>query len=119
QEIALARARLLEGLAERRADAVNHPPAALFTVGLLSLLNVLLQQPLEDVLQPLRLSDAARQALLHQDGPWAPYLQLANDLERHDMASATVNAVAFGGVAQVLEVSDAAWSWAAGVKSNS
>jgi c-di-GMP phosphodiesterase len=115
QEIALARARLLEGLAERRADAINHPPAALFTVGLLSLLNVLLQQPLEAVLQPLRLSDAARQALLHQSGPWASYLQLATDLEHHDMESATVNAMAFGGVAQVLEVSDAAWSWAAGV----
>ncbi|MFM8898707.1 MAG: EAL and HDOD domain-containing protein [Burkholderiales bacterium] len=116
QEIALARARLLEGLAHRRNDAVNHPPVALFTVGLLSLLNVLLQQPLDEVLKPLRLSEPARQALLVQSGPWAPYLQLAADLERHDMASATVNALEFGGVAEVLKISDAAWAWAAGVR---
>ena len=116
QEIALARARLLEELARRRDDAVNHPPAALFTVGLLSLLNVLLQQPLDEVLKPLRLSEPARQALLEQSGPWAPYLQLAADLERHDMASATISALEFGGVAQVLEISDAAWAWAAGVR---
>ena len=116
QEIALARARLLESLAEQRGDAVNHPPAALFTVGLLSLLDVLLQQPLTQVMQPLRLTDAARQALLDHSGPWAPYLQLAADLERHDMAAATVNAMAFGGVAKVLELSDAAWAWAAQVR---
>ncbi len=119
QEIALARARLLEGLAQQRGDAVNHPPAALFTVGLLSLMDVLLQQPLNQVMQPLRLTEAARQALLDKTGPWAPYLQLAADLERHDMASATVNALEFGGVAQVLEVSEAAWAWAAGVRGSS
>ena len=116
QEIALARARLLEGLAEQRGDAVNHPPAALFTVGLLSLLDVLLQQPLAQVLEPLRLTEPARQALLDRSGPWASYLQLATDLERHDMASATSNAMQFGGVAKVLEVSEAAWGWAATVR---
>ena len=72
QEMALARARLLEGLAEQRADALNHPPAALFTVGLLSLLGAMLQLPLAQVLEPLRLSDTARQALLDHSGPWAP-----------------------------------------------
>jgi c-di-GMP phosphodiesterase len=116
QEIALARARLLEGLAEQRGDAVNHPPAALFTVGLLSLLDVLLQQPLAQVLEPLRLTEPARQALLDRTGPWASYLQLATDLERHDMASATSNSMQFGGVAKVLEVSEEAWGWAATVR---
>lgn len=119
QEIALARARLFEGLAEHRGDAENHPPAALFTVGLLSLMDVLLQRPMAELLQPLRLSVAARQALLDKSGPWANYLQLAADLERHDMASATEHAMEFGGVAQVLEVSDAAWGWAAGVRGSS
>jgi len=115
QEIALARARLLEGLAEQRADAVNHPPAALFTVGLLSLLDVMLQLPLAQALEPLRLSDTARQALLDRSGPWAPYVELAADLERHDMAQASKNAAAFGGMATILELSDAAWVWAAEV----
>lgn len=115
QEIALARARLLESLAEQRADAANHPPAALFTVGLLSLLDVMMQRPLAQVIEPLRLSDAARQALVERSGPWAGYLQLASDLERHDMAAASVVAMAFGGVARVLELSDEAWQWAAAV----
>jgi EAL and modified HD-GYP domain-containing signal transduction protein len=115
QEMALARARLLEGLAEQRADAINHPPAALFTVGLLSLLSSMLQLPLAQVLEPLRLSDTARQALLDRSGPWAPYLELVTDLERHDMASAAKHATAFGGMATILELSDAAWVWAAEV----
>jgi len=113
QEMALARARLLEGLAEQRADAVNHPPAALFTVGLLSLLDVMLQLPLAQVLEPLRLSDTARQALLDRSGPWAPYIELAADLERHDMAAASKHAAEFGGMPAILALSDAAWVWAA------
>lgn len=115
QEMALARARLLEGLAEQRADSVNHPPAALFTVGLLSLLGAMLQLPLAQLLEPLRLGDTARQALLDHSGPWAPYVELAADLERHDMASASKHAVVFGGMATILELSDAAWVWAAEV----
>ncbi len=115
QEIALARARLLETLAEQKADPVNHPPGALFTVGLLSLLDVMMRRPLAQALQPLRLSDAALQALIERNGPWADYLRLAGDLERHDMAAATVIAMEFGGVAKVLELSDAAWQWAAAV----
>lgn len=115
QEMALARARLLEGLAEQRADSVNHPPAALFTVGLLSLLGAMLQLPLAQLLEPLRLGDTARQALIDHSGPWAPYVELAADLERHDMASASKHATVFGGMATVLELSDAAWVWAADV----
>jgi EAL and modified HD-GYP domain-containing signal transduction protein len=112
QEISLARARLLETLArERGAD----PPDALFTVGLLSLLDVMLQRPLDDALAPLNLGDKARRALLEREGDWHEYLALAADLERHDMDAAAARAAAFGGLEHVVDLAEQAWRWAAAV----
>ncbi len=113
QEISLARARLAESLArERSGDA----PDALFTVGLLSLLDVMLQVPLTQALGPLRLIDPARQALIERSGPWRDTLALAEALERHDLATAGELAVPFGGLDRVLTLSDEAWGWAASVQ---
>ena len=113
QEISLARARLLETLARERGVA---PPDALFTVGLLSLLDVMLQTPLADALAPLHLGDAARQALLEQRGEWHDYLALAIDLERHDLDAAAVRAGPFGGLDHVLGCSEQAWRWATAIQ---
>ncbi|MDO9291874.1 MAG: HDOD domain-containing protein [Hydrogenophaga sp.] len=113
QEVSLARARLAESLArERSGDA----PDALFTVGLLSLLDVMLQVPLEQALGPLRLTDPARQALIERGGPWHDILALAEALERHDLNAAGELAAAFGGIDRVLTLSDEAWGWAASVQ---
>jgi EAL and modified HD-GYP domain-containing signal transduction protein len=113
QEVSLARARLLETLArERGVD----PPAALFTVGLLSLMDALLQVPLDEALQPLHLGDPARQALLEHRGEWYEYLALAIDLERHDLEAAAVRAERFGGLDAVLPHAEQAWRWAAQVQ---
>lgn len=112
QEIALWRARLLEGLAQLR-DRADEPPSALFTVGLLSLLHVMLQISLDEALQPLRLGDAALAALLERSGPWAPYMLLMSDLETHNAEALCGRVDEFGGFAKVLELSDAAWQWAA------
>ena len=65
QEQALARGRLLELLSRHDGDAA---PEALFSVGLFSMLDVLLQLPLAAALAPLRLGDPASQALLRQAG---------------------------------------------------
>lgn len=114
QEVSLARARLAESLArERGGDA---PPDALFTVGLLSLLDVMLQVPLTQALGPLRLTDPARQALIEHSGPWRDTLALAEALERHDLNAAGELAAAFGGLDRVLTLSDEAWRWAASVQ---
>lgn len=109
QEISLARARLLELLARERGDA----PDSLFTVGLLSLLDAMLQVPLDKALQPLNLGESARDALLAQAGPWQPYLALAAALERHDTEAIESLADGFGGAERVLKLSDQAWRWAA------
>ncbi|MFM9914976.1 MAG: EAL and HDOD domain-containing protein [Rhizobacter sp.] len=113
QEVSLARARLAESLArERSGDA----PDALFTVGLLSLLDVMLQVPLVQALGPLRLTDPARQALIERGGPWHDILALAESLERHDLTAAGELAGTFGGIDRVLTLSDEAWGWAASVQ---
>lgn len=109
QEISLARARLLEILAREQG---RDPPEALFTVGLLSVLDVMLQMPLAEALQPLRLGEAARQALLEGQGEWHDYLALAIDLERHDLDAAAGRAARFGGLPHVLECAEEAWRWA-------
>lgn len=113
QEISLARARFLETLARERGAA---QPDALFTVGLLSLLDVMLQMPLAEALAPLSLGDAARQALVERRGEWHDYLALAIDLERHDLDAAALRAGPFGGLDHVLGCSEQAWRWAAAIQ---
>ena len=113
QELSLARARLLELLA---SDQGRNPPDALFTVGLLSLMDVMMQMPLADALQPLRLGPAARQALLEGSGPWHEYLAMAIDLEQADLGPAARRAKMFGDLDHVLERADQAWQWAATVQ---
>jgi EAL and modified HD-GYP domain-containing signal transduction protein len=112
QEVSLARARFLELLASERA---GDPPQALFTVGLLSLLEVLLQAPLGEILAPLHLEDNARQALLEGRGPWLDYLALAQDLEANQLDLAAARADRFGGLESVLRKFEVAWVWATGV----
>lgn len=110
QEIALARAQLLEALARQHGDP---RPDGFFTLGLASMLGVLLQMPLATAIAPLRLPEPAQQALLESRGPWRPHLELALLLERHKTIAAEAPAMAFGGIDRVLELADQAWTWAA------
>ncbi len=110
QEIALARAQLLEALAREHGDP---RPDGFFTLGLASMLGVLLQMPLARAIEPLRLPEPALQALLESRGPWRPHLELALLLERHKANAAEAPALAFGGIDRVLELADHAWAWAA------
>lgn len=109
QEQALARGRLLEQLA--RADDVADAPA-LFSVGLFSMLETLLELPLAQALAPLRLREEACAALLQGQGPWAPYLQLAAALDGGDAAAAETLAARWGGMPRVQPWADEAWAWA-------
>ncbi len=112
QELALARGRLVEGLATLR----GHPaPQTLFTMALMSLLEVLLQVPLADALAPLRLPEPVVQALLKRQGPLAEYLALAEALDAGDSASIELLADSFGGLEAVQDIADQAWLWASEV----
>jgi EAL and modified HD-GYP domain-containing signal transduction protein len=109
QEVALARARLLEALAPQLAA----PPAALFTLGMLSLLEVMLHVPMADALRPLQLPAPAVSALADGSGPWYPALALAQALERNDIEAADALAGPFGGLDAVNAEAAASWRWAA------
>jgi c-di-GMP phosphodiesterase len=109
QEMALARGRLFEKLAQQKAEPA---PQNLFTMGLMSMLEVLLQVPLADALRPLRLSEPVLQALLQRQGPYAVYLELAEALDAVDAARIDALARQFGGNEAVQEMADKAWAWA-------
>jgi EAL and modified HD-GYP domain-containing signal transduction protein len=109
QEHALARGRLLELLAQRQGEPM---PAALFSLGVLSMMEVLLQCPLATVLAPLRLSEPAMQALLERRGPWADYLELGAALDGTDAARLDAVTARWGGANPVLDLAAQAWAWA-------
>lgn len=109
QEIALARARLLE----RLADAVGGPPEALFTVGQLSLLDVMLKLPMADALAPLSLPTAAREALLEARGPWYSLIELARHVEAGQDEAVERLSATLGGVERVRQAVAESWAWAA------
>lgn len=73
-ENALVRARLMELLGEGRSDV---PTDELYLVGLLSLVDVLLQVPLAEAIATLAPTPAIENALLRGEGPLADFLALA------------------------------------------
>ncbi|MFN3564764.1 MAG: EAL and HDOD domain-containing protein, partial [Burkholderiaceae bacterium] len=82
-ETALVRGRLLElvAIARGRTD----PPEALFVTGAFSLLDLLLNVPLESALALMPLLPAQTiDALIAEAGPWRPYLDLALAIEAGD-----------------------------------
>ena len=79
---ALVRARFVEILGQ---DGVKREDRdGLFIVGILSMLEALLNLPMERVLAPLNLSEPILAALLHGRGIYAPYLLLATACEGND-----------------------------------
>ena len=58
----------------------------LFVVGVFSLLDLLFDQPMEKLLEPLRIAATMRDALVKRDGPYMPLLLLAEAIEKADEA---------------------------------
>jgi EAL and modified HD-GYP domain-containing signal transduction protein len=112
QETALARGRLLEAVAQARSDA---DPGAHFTLGLLSMIEPLLQVPVAAAIEPLRLGGAAQEALLRRQGPWAERLELVEAIDAGDAQRVEELAAALGVGETLAELADQAWGWAAAV----
>jgi EAL and modified HD-GYP domain-containing signal transduction protein len=93
-ELTLTRAHFLEELAR----AIWAPAATLYTTGLLSLLDVMMQQPMDKVLDSIGLTDESRDALLHRSGPWHELLELARCLETGRLEQARDLAEPLGGL---------------------
>ncbi len=73
-ESALVRARLMELLGEHRPERERD---ALFLVGLLSLVDVILQVPIEKAMASLGTAPEIEAAVVHREGPMAALLRVA------------------------------------------
>ncbi|WP_324779871.1 EAL and HDOD domain-containing protein [Thiobacillus sedimenti] len=84
-ENALVRGRVAEQLAGRALFAKARDE--IFVAGLFSLLDVVMHMPMEQVLKQISLPAEITEALLHRQGPYAPYLALAIACEQDDQSS--------------------------------
>ena len=110
QEVALWRARFVELLALERGES---EPGRFFTLGLASMLGLILKMAPIDVVATLSLPPEGAQAVLAQSGPWHVYLRTALDVENQTASEASAAADGFTSAARVLELSAQAWAWAA------
>jgi c-di-GMP phosphodiesterase len=111
-ETALTRARLLEllALASGRAE----PAEQLFVTGAFSLLDLILNVPLEVALALTPLPDPATEALIGEAGPWWPYLSIALAIERDEPVRLESNCAALGiEPNRAIELGREARDWAA------
>lgn len=76
----LIRAKLLEEIALQRGMGVNDAND-LFMLGLLSMMDVIMDKPYEEVLGGLSLDERVRSALVSRVGAFSPYLMLAENYE--------------------------------------
>lgn len=103
---AMQRARMCELLAQR---ARRPQPDAYFTVGLFSLLEALLDAPLESILDTLPFSDGIRDALLRQEGPYGEALACVIAYERGHFLKARFDRL---GATEMTDTYLAATHWA-------
>lgn len=89
--VSLVRARMCERFAALESDPDLHQA---FTVGMLSTLDAMLDQPMAEILEHLPLSGVARAALLEEEGKFGRYLRWSLGCERAE--SDVLNEIAVG-----------------------
>jgi c-di-GMP-related signal transduction protein len=82
--LAVVRAKMCEMLT--RETVLRDKDDEIFLLGLFSLLDAMLDSPLEVICERLSLSDNLYQALIHGTGPYAPCLQVVRGYERRNKA---------------------------------
>ncbi len=107
---ALERARLCEQLAELSGRKAQAP--SLFLTGLLSTFDVVLGLPMEELLHSVKVAPEVEAALLHHEGPYTPYLQLASHWAEGDWDQATPLADLMGVLADVPGLYRSSCEWA-------
>jgi EAL and modified HD-GYP domain-containing signal transduction protein len=111
-ETALTRGRLVELLAQ--ASGRGDPGEQLFVTGTFSLLDLILNVPLEVALALTPLPAPATEALIGESGPWWPYLSIALAIERDESARLEKScAMLEVDVSKAVELSREARNWAA------
>ena len=111
---ALVRARFTESLGHDKLK--KNECDSLFIVGIFSLLDALLNQPMEKALMGLHLPEPVIDALLKRGGPYAPYLKLAIACECFDQAGIAAVAAEIGVDAEAVNLAHVnALIWSEGV----
>ena len=90
-EMAAVRGRLMEILVKQRNGSVvnDEQSEAAFMTGILSLLEVLFETPMSEIISKLNLTDDVSNALLYRNGPLGSMLTLAEKLEVTDFDAVT------------------------------
>lgn len=91
--VGLTRARMCELLGAERRDVAGDQ---LFTVGLLSVADALLDVPLETIVEELPLAEEVSGALLHRAGPAGTILDAVVSYEQGDFDAASLGALSRG-----------------------
>ena len=113
----LIRARFCETLGEKLIGP--NSVGDCFLVGLLSLLDAILDQPLGEVVAGLGLSASIEATLLHQNSPFSPLLGLIQAIEEGDWR--WISALAFQlqfNEAQIFAAYEDAIQWASSITSS-
>lgn len=114
--LAAQRGKLLELLAIRIKPNNQEFHDRAFMAGILSLLDALLNQPLEDVIKQINLTSDVRQALLEREGKLGSMLELAEVLERNNFEKVIElsNQLELG-MDDLMHAQAEAMAWASGV----
>ncbi len=113
-EMAAVRGRLMETMLKQLAGrtANDEQAEAAFMVGILSLLDILFETPMEEIIANLNLNDDVSSALLKREGRLGKMLMLAEKLEVTDFDAVTVLLGECGvSLDQLLTAQLEAFSW--------
>ena len=115
KQLAAARGKLMEQFAAREEGTQGAFKDLAFMTGILSLMDVLLEMPLADVLKELNVPVPVEAALMRHEGPLGNLLQLTEQLEHDDSDGIAQSLRKLGGsVAQgdLMALQLAAYRWA-------
>lgn len=112
--LATTRGRLMELLAQRLRPGQRNLADIAFTVGIMSLMDVLFEVRMDDLMEQIPMITDVSEALLHRTGFFGELLRLAESIERMDDAATevtpTLKALAMSS-GDLLELEVAAFEW--------
>ena len=113
-QLAAVRGKLMELVVERQPGPESVLKELAFITGVLSLMDVLLEMPQEEILTELNLPHPVIGALLHRDGEIGALLDLAEGLERDNplLVSASLERVGMVDRSEVARLQLEAYQWA-------
>ena len=113
-QLAAVRGKLMELLVARKGGQQGSGAELAFITGILSLMDVLLEMPHEDIIKQMPLPQPVASALVEREGEFADFLTLTEGLERDDRATVVRSLKRIGHIdpAQLAGLQREAFFWA-------